>query len=222
MDRLRHATWLGLVVLGCGGNTNSDGAVGSTGGAETGGRATSAGGTGGGHAGGISGSAGASVGCHVGVRVDACCSEPIAVDSRAFEDPCVLPYRSYYTSEELAGCPASEACLMVECTHPAPPSRVATLRNGECGFDDECIMAAEPYSFCWVATDHNYCCSCPEVIPRVVVEADACVLDEGPPEPGTCADCSLVDCAPCDAPEPSIFCEYDSLTRLSVCRGRSD
>jgi hypothetical protein len=87
-------------------------------------------------------------------------------------------------------------------------------------FDNECITAAEPYSVCLVATDYNYCCSCPELIPHVVVDADPCVLTEGLPEPGTCADCSTVDCAACETPEPSIFCEYDSVTKLSTCRGR--
>jgi hypothetical protein len=156
----------------------------------------------------------------VGVQIDACCSEPIAVESNAFEDPCVLPYRRYYSDEELAGCPGSEKCLMMNCTHPAPPSRVVARRNGQCVFDDECITAAAPYSVCLVATDYNYCCSCPEVIPRVVVEADPCVLTEGFPESGTCADCGTIDCVACDTPEPSVFCEYDSVTKLSTCRGR--
>jgi len=204
-----------------GGRTTGGGAVGgsSTSGAGSGGFI--AGGAGGAHTGGTAGSGGTSLDCQVAVRIDHCCSQPIAVESKAFEDPCVLPYRSYFTREELAGCPDAEKCLMVNCTHPAPPSRVARLSSGECVFDDECLAAAAPYNFCSIATDYNRCCSCPEVFPQVVVAADPCLLTEGVPEPGTCADCSAVDCAACNAPKPSLYCDYDSVTQLSVCRGRT-
>lgn len=203
------------------GGTPSSGT--SSGGTNTGGVATggaTAAGAAGTHTGGTSGSGGTSLACQVGIRIDDCCSAPIAVEPKAFADPCVLPYASYYPSEAYEACPAAKKCLMVNCTHPDPPSRVAMLRNGQCVFENECIPAAAPYNFCTVATDYHRCCSCPEVFPSALVKADPCLVTEGLPEPGTCADCGTVTCAACQTPKPSVYCDYNTVTKLSVCRGR--
>ncbi len=174
---------------------------------------------GGSSAGGAVGTGGATADCELGLRVDDCCSAPVPVAVTEFADPCLLPYRAFYTADELAGCPGAEACLALSCVHPRPPSHVVRRRNDLCVFVDECIPAAEPFSVCWVATDYNTCCSCPTVVPREVVERDPCVLTEGTPEPGTCADCSAVDCASCNTPTPRVSCEYDAGAGLSVCHG---
>ena len=203
----------GAITSGAGpGGANAGGA--GAGGFDTGGTS----GSGDANTGGTSGSGGTNLGCYVGVRVDDCCSEPIALDEVEFNDPCLLPYKRDYTAEDLAHCPEAKTCLTVDCLHPSPPSRLTSRRNGECVFVHECIMAAAPFDYCWVATDFNFCCSCPEVLPRFVVETDPCVLTEGTPEPGTCADCSDVRCASCDTPLPTVLCDYNSDAQLMVCR----
>lgn len=149
-----------------------------------------------GGAGGVAGGGGM-LGCYVAVRLDDCCSAPFAADSLAAPDPCVVPYQEYYRSERLANCPESETCMMVNCTWSDPRSRVVTRdETGVCEFVDEC----DPSNMdCLVATDHNRCCTCPEVLPHAIVATDPCVTEGGapPPEGATCADCSTVDCGPC-------------------------
>ncbi len=87
--------------------------------------------------------------------------------------------------------------MMLDCTWLDPPSRVvAPDEAGVCEFVDEC----DPSDIdCLVATDHNRCCACPEVLPYTVVATDPCVTEGGAPPPAdaTCEDCSTVECPPC-------------------------
>ena len=225
----------GLGGAGAGGSGAGGAGTGGadTGGADTGGAAgavTSGAGPGPGGAGaGGAGTGGVSTGgvntggtvpgCFVGVRINDCCSEPIPADEADADDPCLRPYQSHFSAEELAGCPEAEACLAYSCVHPPPASRAVRRLNGECVFDHECLLAAMPSSFCSVATDYNTCCSCPEAMPILTIEADPCILAEGTPAPGTCGDCSDASCPTCNSTPPAVSCDSDSDTRLMVCRG---
>jgi len=200
------------------GGTAPAGAGGAEGGAPAGGGSLPGGGPAAG-AGGVPGEGGAAgsgamMGCYVAVRIDDCCSQPVAADALAPADPCLVPYEDRYQQESLEDCPAAESCLMLGCTYFEPASRVVIRdESGTCVFSDECDPAEIT---CQIATDHNQCCSCPEVFPQVIVDSDPCVVAGAPP-PGACADCSAVDCPPCSN-EPLVpACGYYGSPPLARC-----
>lgn len=194
-----------------GGTTSAGGAGGTTsGGASPGGGAPAGGG---GVVGGAAGS-GAMMGCFVAVQIDDCCSEPVAADALAPADPCLVPYADRYQEEHREACPAAESCLIRNCTYFEPASRVVIRdETGACVLADECDPAEIT---CQIATDYNRCCSCPEVLPQALVDADPCVVVGAAPPPGACADCSAVACPPCNTQfTPS--CGYHGDPPLAHC-----
>jgi hypothetical protein len=208
-----------------GGTTTGGTETGGAGGAETGGAATGGtelGGAGGAETGGAAtggtpgiGGGGGMMGCFVGVQLDDCCSAPVAGDSLIAGSPCFVPYRDGYSSDIYESCPAAEECLMLNCVHPRPVSRVVSRdENGKCEFVDEC----DPSNIdCVVAIDYNVCCSCPAVTPSMVVAVDPCVVESTQPPPSGCADCSAVDCASCNSPAPLPACSRQGDPVLGIC-----
>jgi len=114
----------------------------------------------------------------------------------------------------VALCPGAIDCTMVNCIRAEPPSRiVAENTAGECVFIDECSTADD----CVVATDHHWCCSCPEVFPAALLASDPCVSVTYVGSEAGCADCTAVDCAPCTAIHPVPACA-DTTAGYRTCR----
>ncbi|MBN2192535.1 MAG: hypothetical protein JW751_06935 [Polyangiaceae bacterium] len=211
-------TWLGILLVACGGKTVSDsaGAGGTTGASAPDFGGALAGGTpsGGSASGGTAGT-GAVMGCYVAVQADACCTPPLAADSLASPDPCLVPYDDLYLNATLEACPDAQSCLWMNCIRVRPSSRVLTRDHaGACVVTDECVHAA---SDCVVASDRDRCCECPAVLPRVVVETDPCIVvgDEAPRIP--CADCSSIRCAGCTGVLPNPACGPQGEFGLATC-----
>ncbi len=219
---------LGLVLGSCGGHMASDSDSGASGdtttqAASTGawtagtrGDATRAAWSAGSYASGTLGVGvgGGMQGCFAGLQLDHCCSAPVAGDSLTGSDPCLVPYGEWFSPDALAACPAAEACLELNCVHPEPASRVVARRSSKCEFVDECASDGD----CEVAVDHGRCCSCPEVMPRVVVAEDPCVVGHGQPAPSGCADCSAVDCGACTEELLVPACGHRGDPELGICQ----
>lgn len=155
------------------------------------------------------------MGCYAAVQADACCSPALAADRRAPTDPCLVPFEEAYEPATVSTCPNAEPCGWHSCTYRAPPSRVVTRdETGTCIFADECGPAAID---CVVASDLNRCCSCPEVLPRLLVEADPCIVTGVETPPTGCADCSNVQCGSCSGELPIPACATEVELGLGTC-----
>jgi hypothetical protein len=149
------------------------------------------------------------------VQADDCCSHPVATDSRALGDPCLVPYDDAFKIATLGACPDAERCLAMNCAYFSPPSRVVTRDGtGTCVFTDECDAAANA---CAIAIDYNECCACAQVLPKAVVETDPCVVTSDEAVPPGCADCAAVNCRACPVDPPVGSCVPRGELALRTC-----
>lgn len=144
--------------------------------------------------------------CVIALRVDDCCTTPVAATSaEVAADRCLVEYPLAAPHRVLSSIPAEcsarwrPQCALIDCAFSTPPSRVVRRDGASCRFDHECQQGAD----CVPAGNRTQCCSCPTAFPRAVVEREAClypVPTQGEPPPASCAqadDCDDVFCGPC-------------------------
>jgi hypothetical protein len=144
--------------------------------------------------------------CLVARKLDSCCAvyEP-HTRAEIAQDECLVPYMGDDVDPVLEQKCMSRSeldCALVDCAPQVAPSRLAARNTeGECAFADECSSDDD----CVLASDPSACCSCPEAMPRSLVESDECLLVSGEDRvlPDRCL-CKLpVICAECPEPAPN-------------------
>jgi len=134
--------------------------------------------------------------CTIAIRVDNCCTQPIAVRPEQLKsDPCLVPYVYGLKVPKLCRDKWPKMCELVGCTFGQPPSRLVTVApGGSCHFKNECETDAD----CVLANDARKCCSCAQAYPTSMTEEDRClspVYASSWPPPGCTGYC----------PNPSSF-----------------
>ena len=125
--------------------------------------------------------------CVVAVRFGGCCDQVLPVPAASLgSDPCVVAYRPGVEVPAACELRRPEICPAMMCPPLKPLTLLAEAKlDGSCTWKSECAADGD----CVVAEDcraPKECCSCGTILPRVVAEADACVIygKKSYPQPG--------------------------------------
>jgi len=123
----------------------------------------------------------------VAVRFGGCCDQVLPVPAASLgSDPCVVAYRPGVEVPAACELRRPEICPAMMCPPLKPLTLLAEAKlDGSCTWKSECAADGD----CVVAEDcraPKECCSCGTILPRVVAEADACVIygKKSYPQPG--------------------------------------
>jgi hypothetical protein len=158
--------------------------------------------------------------CMIAIRVDDCCTEPIAaLVSEVEKDPCLVPYPVRAIPDECqAKWPAR--CSAIDCSFAIPKSRLVGLTPLGCLFVSECQNDAD----CELVNNVRHCCTCATAYPRSMIEQDACLMPvtmSAYPPPGCNEACNLgVMCDMACPPYQPVSCKLSVPTNdksLRLC-----
>lgn len=157
--------------------------------------------------------------CVVAIRLDTCCTSYEATSrAKVDADECLiaLPIGAYDPVVD-RNCKNRNPvdCSVVRCAAPAEPeSRLATADGGGCRFTDECQADDD----CVLARDVRPCCSCPQSMPRIMVQQNPCLIIPAarPAIPDSCVLCVQGPACGACAPTTDPVCLVGGGSR--VCR----